>query len=369
MKPIIDLDLEYGLVLEGGGARGAYQIGAWKALHEVGVKINAIAGTSVGALNGALICMGNVEKAEAIWEQMTYSKVMEVDDEWMFRYFDKKLPFGDVLNHIVNRLKTGGIDVSPLRQLIHEMVDEEKVRTCGIAFYLLAFSVDEMRELDLSIEDIPEGYLEDFLLASAYLLGFKRERLHGVRYMDGGVVNNVPTGALVKRGYKHIIEIRIYGPGREPRVKVPVGGLKLRVAPRVRLGSIIDFSPKRSRQNIKIGYYDAMRMIYGLEGRIYYLEQTHEDEFYTECLTNLSEPKRAEVCFMLKIPLTITDKGLFLALLEASAKRLRVQKYRIYQIDEFYEIVKSRYDELDLQERDEQPKFMEIFFELEDRED
>ena len=58
MKPVLDLTKEYGLVLDGGGARGAYQIGAWKALREAGVKIEAVAGTSVGALNGALICMG-----------------------------------------------------------------------------------------------------------------------------------------------------------------------------------------------------------------------------------------------------------------------------------------------------------------------
>ena len=49
MRPVIDLSKEYGLVLDGGGARGAYQIGAWKALHEAGVRIRGIAGTSVGA--------------------------------------------------------------------------------------------------------------------------------------------------------------------------------------------------------------------------------------------------------------------------------------------------------------------------------
>ena len=62
MRPVIDLTKEYGLVLDGGGARGAYQIGAWKALAEAGVRIRGIAGTSVGALNGALICMGDVKK-------------------------------------------------------------------------------------------------------------------------------------------------------------------------------------------------------------------------------------------------------------------------------------------------------------------
>ena len=64
MKPIIDLNKEYGLVFDGGGARGAYQIGAWRALSEAGVKISAVAGTSVGALNGALVCMGDLGKQD-----------------------------------------------------------------------------------------------------------------------------------------------------------------------------------------------------------------------------------------------------------------------------------------------------------------
>ena len=70
MEPLLDLSKEYGLVLDGGGARGAYQIGAWKALREAGVRINAVAGTSVGALNGALICMDDPEKAEKIWQEI-----------------------------------------------------------------------------------------------------------------------------------------------------------------------------------------------------------------------------------------------------------------------------------------------------------
>ena len=53
MEPLLDLTKEYGLVLDGGGARGAYQIGAWTALAEAGMKFSAVAGTSVGALNCA----------------------------------------------------------------------------------------------------------------------------------------------------------------------------------------------------------------------------------------------------------------------------------------------------------------------------
>ena len=69
MKPIIDLNKEYGLVFDGGGARGAYQIGAWKALKEAGIRIHAVAGTSVGALNGALIFCGRPE-----WRPCLYGR-------------------------------------------------------------------------------------------------------------------------------------------------------------------------------------------------------------------------------------------------------------------------------------------------------
>ncbi len=83
MKLQFDLSREYGLVLEVGGAKGAYQIGAWKALREEGVKIRGLSGVSVGALNGALICMDNPELAEEIWENISYSQIMDVDDDRM----------------------------------------------------------------------------------------------------------------------------------------------------------------------------------------------------------------------------------------------------------------------------------------------
>ena len=95
MELQIDQSKEYGVVLEGGGARGAYQIGAWKALKEAGVRIKGISGASVGALNGALMCMDDLEKAEYIWENITYSKVMDVDDAVMEKMMSLSLKAGD----------------------------------------------------------------------------------------------------------------------------------------------------------------------------------------------------------------------------------------------------------------------------------
>ncbi len=361
MKSVIDLSKEYGLVLDGGGARGAYQIGAWKALREAGVKIKAVAGTSVGALNGALVCMGDLEKAEKIWREMTFSTVMDVDDREMEALFDGEVPLREVLTQVWEKIKDGGIDIEPLRKLIHETVDEEAIRNSGIDFCLSTFSVTDFKELDLGVEEIPEGQLEDFLLASAYLIGFKNVPLNGKKYVDGGVRNAAPFNILLDREYKDILSVRIRGIGVEQKVKFSEDTTVYEVSPRVKLGSILEFSGKRSRQNMIIGYYDAKRMLYGLEGRIYYIDQTHDEAYYEEKIDGLKELEKAEIAFVLKLSLGYSAKELYMGMLEASAKLFQIPKYRIYTVDQLFEMVYKRY--MTLEEQNDVPCFVHILME------
>ncbi len=361
MKSVIDLSKEYGLVLDGGGARGAYQIGAWKALREAGVKIKAVAGTSVGALNGALICMGDLEKAEKIWREMTFSTVMDVDDREMEALFDGEVPLREVLTQVWEKIKDGGIDIEPLRKLIHETVDEEAIRNSGIDFCLSTFSVTDFKELDLGVEEIPEGQLEDFLLASAYLIGFKNVPLNGKKYVDGGVRNAAPFNILLDREYKDILSVRIRGIGVEQKVKFSEDTTVYEVSPRVKLGSILEFSGKRSRQNMIIGYYDTKRLLYGLEGRIYYIDQTHDEAYYEEKIDGLKELEKAEIAFVLKLSLGYSAKELYMGMLEASAKLFQIPKYRIYTVDQLFEMVYKRY--MTLEEQNDVPRFVHILME------
>ena len=68
-----------GLVLGGGGAKGAYQVGCWKALRACGVtQFSAVAGTSVGALNAVLVAQGDYDKAESIWHNMSFGRVLRL---------------------------------------------------------------------------------------------------------------------------------------------------------------------------------------------------------------------------------------------------------------------------------------------------
>ena len=370
MQPVIDLEKEYGLALEGGGAKGAYQIGAWQALEEAGVKIRGVSGTSVGALNGALICQGDLETAKMLWANISYSKIMDVDDDRMERMFQGTLKWKEALEELTKFIADRGADITPLKNLIAEHVDEEKLRNSGRELFVSTYSVTDRMQLDVDIRDMPEGYVKDLLLASAYLPVFRNEKLHGKTYLDGGVNDVIPVDALIKRGYKDIIMVRIFGVGREKRIEIP-GDVNIHsIEPRVDLGNIIDFNSEKSRRNMVTGYYDAQRFLYGLAGSIYYIEQTHEQCYYLKQLTSvkqeiligLSEEYRLDpdpdmqLRNLLEVLLPVfagelrlskewSYGELYLGILEATARLLRVPKYQVYTVESLKEKVLERYRE------------------------
>ncbi len=298
MKLQWDLTKEYGLVLEGGGAKGAYQIGAWKALKEAGVKIKGLSGVSVGALNGAMICMDDLDKAEEIWENISYSQVMDVDDEQMellIRRDLKNINLNDVVQDALRLVRDRGIDITPLKNMIADLCDEAVIRGSDKDFFIVTYSLSDRQLLDINAKDIPEGLIPDMLLASAYLPVFKREKLHGKHYMDGGGWDRVPVDSLISRGYEDIIVLRIFGWGVEKPVKIPEHVNVIDIAPRQDLGGILEFDRTRSCKNMQLGYYDAKRVLYGLMGEEYYLDmELAEEEAYMRLLPMIRRYLRHE---------------------------------------------------------------------------
>ena len=69
-----------GLALEGGGAKGSYQAGAYFAMKKCGIKVDAVAGTSIGSLNGALIASYDEDKMLSLWRDATMMELLGIDD-------------------------------------------------------------------------------------------------------------------------------------------------------------------------------------------------------------------------------------------------------------------------------------------------
>lgn len=372
MDKDFDFNKEYGVVLEGGGAKGAYQIGVWKAFIECGVKIKVVSGVSVGALNGALMCMGNYEDAENLWSNLTYSDIMSVNDEQMDKLMSrnlKDLNIKEITKDASKVISDGGIDITPLRNLIDTWVDEEKIKNSEIEFIMGTFLVSKLKEVEISAKEAESSYLKDYLLASAYLPAFRNEKLHGKKYLDGGMFNNVPVDMLINRGYKDIIVVRIYGIGLEKPVKIPKDVNIIQIAPRIDLGGILEFNTDKIRRNINIGYYDGLRCLKSLKGKIYYIESDMTEERCAECFVNAAEAVKMafleyykldylntklltrrfleQVCSNLATSLRLgkewTYLDLYISLVELCAKSLQIPKYKVYTVNQMLNMIQERY--------------------------
>ncbi len=354
MQLKIDPARTYALALEGGGARGAYQIGVWKALTEAGISIGAISGTSVGALNGALITMGDLERAEELWSNIHYSEVMDVDDEQMgdllrgdFHGLDLR-ELADKLSAVVHNR---GLDVTPLRNWIRQVVEPEAIRNADKEFFIVTYSVTDKKELELRARDLSDNELYDMLLASAYLPAFKAERMEGKLYADGGVRDVLPLHVLIENGCTDIIALRLYGPGIMRPVRIPEGTQVHTIAPRAKLGGILEFEAQQSRKNLRLGYYDGIRFLYGLKGDTYYIDGQWDEEqaqqFLCAAARKAGDTRQMSLRTIhekwlpaLARKLKAGDDGygdLAAALLDAAAARAELSPWRVYTEEELLE--------------------------------
>ena len=283
MELKIDNSKTYAIALEGGGAKGGYEIGVWQALDEAGIKYNAVSGTSVGALNGGLMAMRDLPRAIDAWNNMKLGKVIELDEEQeenLSRAFNGDIGLDDVQRLIPEALeiiKNRGLDVAPLRAWVREVVDAKAIKESDVELYIATVSITDRKALEVKVNDLPEDQICDMLIASAYHPTFKLEKLGGKFYTDGGFVDTLPLHALVTNGYKDIIAVRIPGIGHNRRFKMPDDVNVTYIATNADLGGVLNFDAEQSRRDMAIGYLDAKRVLYGLYGKHYYIERSMTD--------------------------------------------------------------------------------------------
>ncbi|NTW71231.1 MAG: patatin-like phospholipase family protein [Eubacteriaceae bacterium] len=252
-----------GIVLEGGGGKGAYQMGAWKALRELNIQYHGVVGTSVGALNAAIMVQGDYEPAYDLWRNMNPLKVLNEDEGLIERIMSYSFTAEDIEGYkkeLRDVFGIEGLDITPFKEMLDRMVDESRIRKSPKDFGLVTIDVDKNQGLEVFKEDIPMGLLKDYLIASSFLPVFKEERLHGKIYLDGGFYNNLPTRMLVSKGYKDLIVIRLNN--RELQFPVDESCLNIiKIIPGEDLGSAMDFTNEHVNYNMELGYKDAMKVL------------------------------------------------------------------------------------------------------------
>lgn len=264
----------YGLVLAGGGAKGAYQLGAWKAMRELGVQFDAVAGVSIGAINGALVVQDDFLNAEALWNEVELTKGVN---------FETPLKDPDNLFSVKNYpallreiLKNRGFDASPVKQLLAPHIDEAKIRAAGIPFGLVTVPLSQNTPLhpELFLSDIPEGELLDYLLASACIPLANNIGPQGEKFLDGGIYDNTPVSMLRRSGFNRIVVVDIASI-RGVNYNLDFQNCEvIYIRPHNidELGASFDFSNEMNERRKQLGYLDAKKAFSYLLGKIYYFE-------------------------------------------------------------------------------------------------
>ena len=319
------------LVLAGGGARGSYQVGVWRALTELGWNPQIITGTSVGSLNGAMFALDLYETARDMWTSIRSQDVMELPEE------TRNLT--ELHQFLRDVVRAGGMDVTPLEEIVERVLDEDALRASPIRFGLVTVEKRGLQPRELPLEEIPKGKVKDYLLASAACFpALRAKQIDGVQFLDGGYRDNMPTGLAQKMGAEELVCVDLEGVG----ITLPnhTGLPTTMVRSYWELGDILHFDPDTARRNIELGYYDTLRAFGRLRGCAYAVaknEQTAQDAAaFRQRFDAVQKAVKA------KYPVTLTaDLALKLANmqdaelapLEAAAEDVGVDPTRYYTVE------------------------------------
>ena len=278
-------DIPYAVVLEGGGAKGGYEVGVWKALREEGITYNAVSGTSVGALNGALMVTGKFNEAIELWSSIKMSSLVAVEEEEgneLSKMFSGDFQLGELADYIpkiLSLIKGGGLDITPLKNLLRSSINAAELRASEIPLFVSTLSLTDRKAMEVRVNSLEtDDQVYDMLLASAYHPAFKNEPLSdGKQYLDGGVFDSFPLHAVIENGYKNIIGVQLPGKGVERPLRIPKDVNLTIVRPTVDIGKSLAFDAERAKYLIRLGYFDTKKALYGLYGKRYYVQRTLSD--------------------------------------------------------------------------------------------
>lgn len=355
-----------GLVLEGGGARGAYQIGAYKALVEEGFTFNGVSGTSIGALNGALIVQGDAIRAYELWENLHPSELFGIPLKSWNMLIDGDFQFSDIpelFKTLQSLVRSKGLDTQKVKALLKQIIIEDNLRKSPMDFGFVTYSLSDRKALEYYKEDIPQDEMVDYLMASANLPIFQVEKLGGKILIDGGVSDNLPVQLLIKKGYRELVIIRTFAIGVVR--KFDKKGLKiLFIEPSEDLGNILDFKPEKSKNLLQLGFFDVKRKLHQLKGQSYYIESRNDDNYYLDLLKsfctddldklaermNLKGIPSYRLLFEHLMPLLsealnlskhASYEDIVLGVAEWMAKALHLARFKIYSVEDFLSSIKD----------------------------
>lgn len=246
------------IALCGGGTKGAYELGVWRALKELDIDYQIVTGTSIGSIVGALMVTRDYDMACDLWNNICMEDVMKdgvnltTTVEGMYNQRELIRPF------LKKYVKNKGADISPFIEFIDNMIEEDKVRASDVDFGLVTVQVSSLKAMELTKEEIPHGKLKDFIMASSSIFPiFPMHKIEGETYLDGCYYDNLPIDLALKMGADEVIAIDLHTSPSHPNYQNKP--YVVYITPSRSLGTMMNFERQVLDDNIQLGYYDAMK--------------------------------------------------------------------------------------------------------------
>lgn len=247
------------LVLSGGGARGAYQMGVWQAMRALGLdrSVTLITGCSIGAINGALLAQMDWDKTMDLWKQVQPQEVFDC------------LQNTNANSNIAlmqDWMQEGGIRVEGLKKLLREHLDESAIRQSPIDFGLVVYNKTKRKGESFFKADIPQGLLAEYVIASATFPIFQPHQIGEDLYLDGGMFNILPIDMAFEKGATDVaIAVDVAEASRfipqQWKWRRQHKEQLIYIRPSKMLPSPMNFSDKSRRFQMELGYKDGMKLL------------------------------------------------------------------------------------------------------------
>ena len=306
------------IVLSGGGSKGSYQLGVWKALKKLHIKYDIVTGTSIGALNGVLMTEKSYFKAKRIWKTLNL--------EYLFNKLPQSNSNIDVLKLYGDSLiKEGGMDIKKIESIIEKYLNKKKFYKSKINFGLITYNFTTKKPLILSKNEIPKDKLVDYLMASATCFpAFKMKEIDGDKYIDGGYYDNLPIELAINLGADNLIIVDLNAPGlkRKPSKQVK----HIIIKPRNNISFFLNFNKKDAKTNIKYGYNDTMKAFKKLDGNKFTFKKNSISKYYLKKKDKIIDNSEAK----------------FLSSIEQLGKIFKLDESKIYSCKNFIKILKQK---------------------------
>lgn len=319
--------MKVGIAFSGGGLRGAYQVGAYKAFRDLNIKVDGFVGTSIGAFNACMCASGKFLELYDFWSNMDAGEILGFSKELVNSANHDKIDVIEILKNIKNIISNRGISTIGLKEKLKEFHLEKYLYESKKDFGLVTVRFNDFKPRYMLKKDIDKKHLNEYILASCYLPVFKLEKMiDNNYYLDGGFHDYIPANMLINMGYDKIYVIDLEAIGlRRPykdRKKIVV------IKPSRRLYNILDFKKKDIDEMIKMGYYDTLRVLKDFDGRKYIFKK--RGKWYYKYLLKFVD--KDIVYSMSKLFGTKDEKRLVIKVVEYVMKKEEFTYYNVYRI-------------------------------------